>query len=96
MCRAGQENSCHDFPTLTYGGTDQQEGATTRGDFTRADRGRSRKSSGAQGMGVRRGPVRPPEAVRWFQPDPPHLLRGEWIRMPLRRGVPQDRGHPSR
>ncbi|MFI9638539.1 zinc-binding dehydrogenase [Micromonospora sp. NPDC051925] len=31
MCRAGQQNFCHSFPTLTYGGTDRQDGSTTLG-----------------------------------------------------------------
>ncbi|WP_024876851.1 NAD(P)-dependent alcohol dehydrogenase [Saccharomonospora piscinae] len=35
MCRAGQENFCHEFPTLTYGGTDRVDGTTTLGAFTR-------------------------------------------------------------
>lgn len=35
MCEAGQENFCHSFPTLTYGGTDRQDGATTLGGYTR-------------------------------------------------------------
>ncbi|MEV0828456.1 NAD(P)-dependent alcohol dehydrogenase [Nonomuraea rubra] len=35
MCRAGQENFCHTFPTLTYGGTDRQDGSTTLGGFSR-------------------------------------------------------------
>ncbi|MFB4284088.1 MULTISPECIES: NAD(P)-dependent alcohol dehydrogenase [unclassified Nonomuraea] len=35
MCRAGQENFCHAFPTLTYGGTDQQDGSTTLGGYSR-------------------------------------------------------------
>ncbi|MEV1319901.1 NAD(P)-dependent alcohol dehydrogenase [Micromonospora arborensis] len=35
MCRAGQENFCHSFPTLTYGGTDQRDGSTTLGAFSR-------------------------------------------------------------
>ncbi|MGW5275890.1 hypothetical protein ACWEQP_25630 [Streptomyces sp. NPDC004044] len=26
--RAGQENFCHAFPTLTYGGVDRQDGST--------------------------------------------------------------------
>ncbi|GAA1463672.1 NAD(P)-dependent alcohol dehydrogenase [Williamsia maris] len=33
MCRAGQENFCREFPTLTYGGTDRHDGSTTRGAF---------------------------------------------------------------
>ncbi|MEV4177166.1 NAD(P)-dependent alcohol dehydrogenase [Nonomuraea sp. NPDC049709] len=35
MCRAGQENFCHSFPTLTYGGTDRQDGSTTLGGYSR-------------------------------------------------------------
>ncbi|MEU7611419.1 NAD(P)-dependent alcohol dehydrogenase [Micromonospora sp. NPDC049204] len=35
MCGAGQENFCHSFPTLTYGGTDRQDGSTTLGGFSR-------------------------------------------------------------
>jgi len=35
MCEAGQENFCHSFPTLTYGGTDRQDGSTTLGGFSR-------------------------------------------------------------
>ncbi|MEU8113737.1 NAD(P)-dependent alcohol dehydrogenase [Micromonospora sp. NPDC048947] len=35
MCAAGQENFCHSFPTLTYGGTDRQDGSTTMGGFSR-------------------------------------------------------------
>ncbi|MEV0161279.1 NAD(P)-dependent alcohol dehydrogenase [Nonomuraea fuscirosea] len=35
MCRAGQENFCHAFPTLTYGGTDRLDGSTTLGGFSR-------------------------------------------------------------
>ncbi|RKS08171.1 putative zinc-type alcohol dehydrogenase-like protein [Nocardiopsis sp. Huas11] len=35
MCQAGQENFCHDFPTLTYGGGDRQDGATTLGGYSR-------------------------------------------------------------
>ncbi len=35
MCRAGQENFCHAFPTLTYGGTDRQDGTTTLGGYSR-------------------------------------------------------------
>ena len=34
MCRAGQENFCHEFPTLTYGGTDREDGSTTLGGFS--------------------------------------------------------------
>ncbi|MEU0465767.1 NAD(P)-dependent alcohol dehydrogenase [Amycolatopsis sp. NPDC006131] len=35
MCLAGQENFCHDFPTLTYGGTDRHDGSTTLGGYSR-------------------------------------------------------------
>ncbi|MBG6065723.1 NAD(P)-dependent alcohol dehydrogenase [Micromonospora ureilytica] len=35
MCRAGQENFCRSFPTLTYGGTDRRDGSTTLGAFSR-------------------------------------------------------------
>lgn len=35
MCRAGQENFCHEFPTLTYGGTDRHDGTTTLGAYSR-------------------------------------------------------------
>ncbi|MFF5055061.1 NAD(P)-dependent alcohol dehydrogenase [Micromonospora sp. NPDC000663] len=35
MCAAGQENFCHSFPTLTYGGTDRQDGSTTLGGYSR-------------------------------------------------------------
>ncbi|MET9252731.1 NAD(P)-dependent alcohol dehydrogenase [Streptomyces sp. NPDC003717] len=35
MCRAGQENFCHAFPTLTYGGTDREDGSTTLGGYAR-------------------------------------------------------------
>ncbi|MEO3886338.1 NAD(P)-dependent alcohol dehydrogenase [Nonomuraea sp. B5E05] len=35
MCRAGQENFCHAFPTLTYGGTDRHDGSTTLGAYSR-------------------------------------------------------------
>ncbi|MEV0616542.1 NAD(P)-dependent alcohol dehydrogenase [Nonomuraea sp. NPDC050404] len=35
MCRAGQENFCHEFPTLTYGGTDRHDGSPTLGAFSR-------------------------------------------------------------
>ncbi|SCG51485.1 NAD(P)-dependent alcohol dehydrogenase [Micromonospora zamorensis] len=35
MCRTGQENFCHSFPTLTYGGTDRRDGSTTLGAFSR-------------------------------------------------------------
>lgn len=35
MCRAGQENFCHEFPTLTYGGRDRVDGSTTLGGFSR-------------------------------------------------------------
>jgi len=35
MCETGQENFCHAFPTLTYGGTDRQDGSTTLGGYSR-------------------------------------------------------------
>ncbi|MDQ0757551.1 NAD(P)-dependent alcohol dehydrogenase [Streptomyces canus] len=35
MCQAGQENFCREFPTLTYGGADRQDGATTLGGYSR-------------------------------------------------------------
>lgn len=35
MCREGQENFCHEFPTLTYGGTDRHDGTTTLGAYSR-------------------------------------------------------------
>ncbi|MBF8184600.1 NAD(P)-dependent alcohol dehydrogenase [Nonomuraea sp. K274] len=35
MCWAGQENFCHEFPTLTYGGTDRRDGSTTLGGYSR-------------------------------------------------------------
>ncbi|MGW2341403.1 NAD(P)-dependent alcohol dehydrogenase [Streptomyces sp. NPDC001661] len=35
MCRAGQENFCREFPTLTYGGADRQDGSTTLGGYAR-------------------------------------------------------------
>jgi uncharacterized zinc-type alcohol dehydrogenase-like protein len=35
MCAAGQENFCHEFPTLTYGGTDRHDGSTTMGGYSR-------------------------------------------------------------
>ncbi|MDV3126541.1 NAD(P)-dependent alcohol dehydrogenase [Mycobacterium sp. 21AC1] len=34
MCRLGQENFCHEFPTLTYGGTDRRDGSVTLGGFS--------------------------------------------------------------
>ncbi|MGJ0118073.1 NAD(P)-dependent alcohol dehydrogenase [Williamsia sp. MIQD14] len=34
-CRAGQENWCREFPTLTYGGTDRHDGSTTAGAYAR-------------------------------------------------------------
>lgn len=34
MCRAGQENFCEKFPTLTYGGTDRVDGTPTLGAFS--------------------------------------------------------------
>lgn len=33
MCRAGQENFCRAFPTLTYGGTDRVDGTPTLGAY---------------------------------------------------------------
>lgn len=35
MCRAGQENFCQEFPTLTYGGTDRRDGSATLGAYSR-------------------------------------------------------------
>ncbi|MER5889487.1 NAD(P)-dependent alcohol dehydrogenase [Streptomyces sp. NPDC001941] len=35
MCRADQENFCHDFPTLTYGGRDRDDGTPTLGAYSR-------------------------------------------------------------
>jgi uncharacterized zinc-type alcohol dehydrogenase-like protein len=35
MCRAGQENFCHEFPTLTYGGADRHDGSITLGGYSR-------------------------------------------------------------
>jgi len=35
MCVRGQENFCHEFPTLTYGGTDRRDGSTTLGGYSR-------------------------------------------------------------
>ncbi|MEW2449347.1 NAD(P)-dependent alcohol dehydrogenase [Streptomyces parvulus] len=35
MCRAGQENFCRSFPTLTYGGADRLDGTTTLGGWSR-------------------------------------------------------------
>jgi uncharacterized zinc-type alcohol dehydrogenase-like protein len=35
MCQAGQENFCREFPTLTYGGTDRQDGSITLGGYSR-------------------------------------------------------------
>ncbi|MEU5158814.1 NAD(P)-dependent alcohol dehydrogenase [Streptomyces sp. NPDC020875] len=35
MCEAGQENFCRFFPTLTYGGADRHDKATTLGGFSR-------------------------------------------------------------
>lgn len=34
MCVASQQNYCHEFPTLTYGGTDRLDGSTTLGAFS--------------------------------------------------------------
>jgi alcohol dehydrogenase (NADP+) len=36
MCRAGQENFCEEFPTLTYGGTDRHGGRPTQGAYSSA------------------------------------------------------------
>jgi len=33
MCLAGQENFCDEFPTLTYGGRDRQDGSLTAGAY---------------------------------------------------------------
>ncbi|GAA1925340.1 NAD(P)-dependent alcohol dehydrogenase [Nocardioides hwasunensis] len=33
-CRAGQENMCEDFPTLTYGGVDRLDGTVTLGGWS--------------------------------------------------------------
>ncbi|WP_353649636.1 NAD(P)-dependent alcohol dehydrogenase [Nakamurella sp. A5-74] len=33
-CRAGQENFCRDFPTLTYGGVDRHDGSPTLGAYS--------------------------------------------------------------
>ncbi|MFG1927421.1 NAD(P)-dependent alcohol dehydrogenase [Cryptosporangium sp. NPDC048952] len=35
MCLAGQENFCHAFPTLTYGGKDRRDGSVTLGGYSR-------------------------------------------------------------
>ncbi|MCZ9347906.1 NAD(P)-dependent alcohol dehydrogenase, partial [Streptomyces sp. TRM76130] len=35
MCRAGQENFCREFPTLTYNGVDRHDGSTTLGAYSR-------------------------------------------------------------
>ncbi|MFI5977708.1 NAD(P)-dependent alcohol dehydrogenase [Streptomyces sp. NPDC051452] len=35
MCQSGQENFCREFPTLTYGGADRQDGSTTLGGYSR-------------------------------------------------------------
>lgn len=35
MCETGHENFCYSFPTLTYGGTDRQDGTTTLGGYSR-------------------------------------------------------------
>lgn len=35
MCLRGQENFCHEFPTLTYGGTDRRDGSPTHGAYSR-------------------------------------------------------------
>jgi alcohol dehydrogenase (NADP+) len=34
MCRAGQENFCASFPTLTYGGSDRVDGSRTQGAYS--------------------------------------------------------------
>lgn len=34
MCRAGQENYCVEFPTLTYSGRDRHDGSTTMGGYS--------------------------------------------------------------
>jgi alcohol dehydrogenase (NADP+) len=34
-CRAGRENDCREFPTLTYGGPDRVSGGITQGGFSR-------------------------------------------------------------
>jgi uncharacterized zinc-type alcohol dehydrogenase-like protein len=34
MCRAGQENFCVEFPTLTYGGTDRHDASPTMGAYS--------------------------------------------------------------
>ncbi|MEU3188894.1 NAD(P)-dependent alcohol dehydrogenase [Streptomyces sp. NPDC006923] len=33
-CRAGRENWCFEYPTLTYGGVDRTDGSTTRGGYS--------------------------------------------------------------
>jgi alcohol dehydrogenase (NADP+) len=35
MCRAGQENFCHEGPVTTYGGTDRVDGTATKGGYSR-------------------------------------------------------------
>ncbi|SDE08063.1 NAD(P)-dependent alcohol dehydrogenase [Auraticoccus monumenti] len=35
MCQAGQQNYCEEFPTLTYGGRDRQDGTLTQGGYSR-------------------------------------------------------------
>ncbi|WP_432836870.1 NAD(P)-dependent alcohol dehydrogenase [Dactylosporangium sp. CA-092794] len=35
MCRAGQENYCYEYPTLTYGGVDRVDGLPTLGGYSR-------------------------------------------------------------
>ncbi|WP_199254749.1 NAD(P)-dependent alcohol dehydrogenase [Mycolicibacterium mengxianglii] len=35
MCVRGQENFCHEYPTLTYGGTDRRDGSVTLGGYAR-------------------------------------------------------------
>lgn len=34
MCRAGQENFCAEYPTLTYGGRDRHDGTVTQGAYS--------------------------------------------------------------
>jgi uncharacterized zinc-type alcohol dehydrogenase-like protein len=35
MCALGQENFCHEFPTLTYSGTDRHDSSITEGAYSR-------------------------------------------------------------
>src|SRR5699024_12370192 len=37
MCALGQENFCHEFPTLTYSGTDRHDSSITEGAYSRED-----------------------------------------------------------